>query len=64
MIFTASGGRIPAQQTFTSERDWKQYTIPLSTFNGTDGHDVTAILFVGGPAAGAFELWLDDIGLR
>jgi len=64
MIFTESGGRIPAQQTFTSERDWKQYTMPLSSFNGTDGHDVTAILFVGGPAAGAFELWIDNIGLR
>src|SRR5262249_30506264 len=25
MLFTASGGRIPAQQTFASERDWKQY---------------------------------------
>jgi imidazolonepropionase-like amidohydrolase len=64
MIFTESGGRIPAQQTFTSEKDWKLFAMPLSKFNGTDGHDVTAILFVGGPAAGAFELWLDDIGLQ
>jgi imidazolonepropionase-like amidohydrolase len=64
MIFTASGGRIPAQQTFASEKDWKQYKMPLSSFNGTDGHDVAAILFVGGPAAGKFELRLDDIGLQ
>jgi imidazolonepropionase-like amidohydrolase len=64
MIFTASGGRIPAQQTFTSEKNWKQYKLPLSSFNGTDGHDIAAILFVGGPAAGAFEFYLDDVGLQ
>ncbi len=64
MIFTESGGRIPAQQTFTSEKSWKQYKLPLSSFNGTDGHDVTAILFVGGPAAGEFEFYLDDVGLQ
>ena len=64
MIFTASGGRIPAQQTFASEKDWKQYKLPLATFNKTDGHDVAAILFVGGPTAGPFEFWLDDVGLQ
>jgi hypothetical protein len=64
MIFTESGGRIPAQQTFESGRDWKQYKMPLKSFNNTDGHDVAAILFVGGPAAGAFDLTLDDIGLE
>ena len=63
MIFTESGGRIPAQQTFASEKEWKKYSMPLSKFNGTDGHDVAAILFVGGPKAGAFEFWLDDVGL-
>lgn len=64
MLFTASGGRIPSQQTFTSEKNWKQYKLPLSSFNGTDGHDVAAILFVAGPAAGAFDLNLDDIALE
>ena len=64
MLFTTSGGRIPAQQTFKSEREWKSYDMPLSSFNKTDGHDVAAILFVGGPEAGAFEFYLDDIGLK
>src|SRR5262249_54235872 len=64
MIFTASGGRIPAQQTFTSEKDWKQYSFPLSLFNGTDGHDIAAVLFVGGPTAGEVELLLDDVRLE
>ena len=64
MIFTESGGRIPAQQTFMSEREWKQFKMPLASFNGTDGHDVAAIVFVGGPGAGAFEFSVDDIGLQ
>ena len=38
--------------------------MPLSSFNGTDGHDIAAILFVGGPTAGTFDLYLDDIGLH
>jgi imidazolonepropionase-like amidohydrolase len=64
MLFTQSGGRIPAQQTFSSEKDWKQFKLPLSSFNGTDGHDVTAILFVGGPTPGAFEFTLDNVELQ
>src|SRR4029078_6374199 len=64
MIFTASGGRIPAQQTFVSESEWKEYTLPLSTFNGTDGPRWASIVFVGGPAAGAFEFSVDEIALR
>jgi hypothetical protein len=64
MIFTASGGRIPAQQTFTAGPEWKQYTMPLKDFGGTDGHDVAAILFVGGPSAGRFDFQVDEIGLQ
>jgi len=38
----------------------KQFKI----LNGTDGYDIAAILFVGGPAAEAFEFYLDDVGLQ
>src|ERR1700722_3350608 len=55
LVFTASGGRIPAQQTFTAGPEWKKSTVPFSAFNGTDGHDVSAILFFGGPGAGKFD---------
>ena len=64
LVFTASGGRIPAQQTFTAGSDWKQTSIPFSAFNGTDGHDISAILFVGGPAAGKFDFQVDEIKLE
>ena len=64
LIFTASGGRIPAQQTFTAGAEWKKNTIPFSSFNGTDGHDISAILFVGGPNAGTFNFHIDDVRLE
>jgi imidazolonepropionase-like amidohydrolase len=64
LVFTTSGGRIPAQQTFTAGGEWKRTSIPFSAFNGTDGHDISAILFVGGPAAGKFEVQIDDIRLE
>jgi hypothetical protein len=64
LFFTASGGRIPAQQTFTAGTEWKKTSIPFSAFNGTDGHDVSAILFVGGPAAGKFDFQIDEIVLE
>ncbi len=64
MLFTQSGGRTPFQQIFTVSDEWKRYTFDFSAFNGTDGHDVTAILFVGGPQQGAFDLQIDEIFLQ
>jgi hypothetical protein len=37
MIFAQSFGYQPAQQTFTADGEWKQFTFPLKSFNGTDG---------------------------
>jgi hypothetical protein len=64
MVFTESGGRIPAQQDFVAGKEWKQFTFPFSAFNGTDGHDLAAILFVGGPAAGKFDFQIDEVALK
>jgi len=64
LVFTASGGRIPSQQTFTTTADWKQFSIPFSAFDGSDGHDITAILFVGGPSPGKFGFEIDDVKLE
>ena len=64
LVFTESGGRIPAQQTFITGPEWKRVSFAFSDFNGTDGHDVSAILFVGGPAAGKFDFQVDNIRLE
>jgi imidazolonepropionase-like amidohydrolase len=64
MFFTESGGRMPSQQTFDAGPAWKRVSFPFSAFNGTDGHDISAILFVGGPAAGKFDFQIDEIKLE
>ena len=64
LFFTATGGRIPAQQTFAAGPEWKKISLPFSGFNGTDGHDLSAILFVGGPAPGKFDFQIDEIKLE
>src|ERR1700732_3684149 len=64
LVFTASGGRIPAQQTCAAGADWKKTSIPFSAFHGTDGDDIASILFVGGPATGKFDFQVDDVRLE
>jgi imidazolonepropionase-like amidohydrolase len=64
MFFTESGGRMPSQQTFAAGPEWKRVSFPFSAFSGTDGHDIAAILFVGGPEAGKFEFQIDEIKLE
>src|SRR5215469_5563 len=64
LVFTASGGRIPSQQAFTTTSSWKQFSIPFSAFDGSDGHDIAAILFVGGPNPGKFDFEIDDVKLE
>jgi imidazolonepropionase-like amidohydrolase len=64
MFFTESGGRMPSQQTFDAGPEWKRVSFPFSAFSGTDGHDITAILFVGGPAAGKFDFQIDEVKLE
>ena len=62
LIFTQSGGYMPAQKTFVTGRDWKEFTFPFSDF-GTDGHDVTAIIFAAGVPGGSFQFSVDDVRL-
>lgn len=63
MVFTASGGNIPQVESFVAGTDWKHYSFPFSTFGGSDGHDVEAILFSGGPEIGKFSFQIDEVGL-
>ena len=64
MVFARSKGMMPITQTFVAGPEWKEYSFPLSAFAGIDGHDLMALLFVGGPAAGPFALQVDDVRFR
>jgi imidazolonepropionase-like amidohydrolase len=64
LFLTRGGGSIPATQTFTAGPEWKKLSMPFTAFNGTDGHDIVAIIFVGGPAPGKFDFEIDDVRLE
>jgi hypothetical protein len=61
MLFARSKGFMPLVQTFAAGPEWREYTIPFSAF-GTDGRDVTGVVFAGGPAPGAFSFQVDEVG--
>jgi imidazolonepropionase-like amidohydrolase len=63
MFFTKSGGYMPAQKTFTTGPDWTEIVIPFSDL-GTDGHDISGILFSASSDPGAFLFAIDNIRLE
>ncbi|HYC92540.1 MAG TPA: CIA30 family protein [Thermoanaerobaculia bacterium] len=63
MLFARSKGMMPLVQTFVAGPEWKEYTMPWQSF-GTDGSDVMAVIFSGGPEPGAFTFRIDEIALR
>lgn len=64
MIFAQSKGRTPLQQTFVAGPEWKDYSFPFNAFDGIDGGDVMAILWVAGPAGGEFSFQIDEVRLE
>lgn len=63
MVFAQSKGMMPLIATFVAAQEWTEVTMPWQMF-GTDGKDVIAILFSGGPDAGPFAFQVDEVGLR
>src|ERR1700722_8717860 len=64
MVFTKSGGYMPAQKTFATTPDWTEVVMPLSDFGGTGGPDITGILFSASSDAGAFIFAIDNVKLE
>jgi hypothetical protein len=63
MVFTKHGGRAPSIRPFTPGTDFTAHQFQWSEFDGSDGHDITAIL-IGQVAPGTFHLVVDDVELR
>jgi imidazolonepropionase-like amidohydrolase len=60
MVFAQSKGRIPLMQSFVAGPEWEEHTMTWNDF-GTDGSDIMAVIFAGGPAAGAFQFQVDEV---
>ena len=63
LVFAQRRGMVPQVHEFTAHSEWTAIELPWSLF-GTDGADVMAVLFVGGPAVGDFAFEIDDVELR
>jgi imidazolonepropionase-like amidohydrolase len=63
MLFTRSKGMIPLLQTFVAGPEWAEVTMPWKAF-GTDGSDIMAVIFAGGPQPGPFALQVDEVRLK
>ena len=61
MIYTKAGGYMPATREFVAGQEWKQFRLKLSDFGGTEGHDMTSVMFAGGPATGKFSFQIDEV---
>jgi beta-glucosidase len=63
VVTEANAGGMPAMRFFTAGPEWKQFTFPISAF-GTDGSDVTTLLFARGQGVGKFEFEIDELEIR
>jgi hypothetical protein len=57
-----NSGEMPAMTTFVAGPDWKEYTLPFSTFE-TDGSDLTGIGFVR-TTPGKFRFEIDQVEFK
>lgn len=63
LVFSQSRGMVPLARDFTAPAEWTEFVMSWQDF-GINGSDVMAILFVGSPPAGSFELFVDDVRLH
>jgi len=63
VLVTETSGNNPVFRTFLAPPEWKQYTFPLESLN-TDGHDISALGFVGPATEGKFEFLLDQVEIK
>jgi imidazolonepropionase-like amidohydrolase len=63
MVFTRAGGRMPLMRTFVAGPEWSEVAMSWKDF-GTDGRDVMAVIFAGGPEGGPFALQVDEVSVK
>src|SRR5439155_14119969 len=64
MLFATSRGFAPAIRAFKAAQEWKQFTFPISDFDGMDAHDLTGLFVGAGLPAGKFKFQIDDVSFR
>jgi hypothetical protein len=62
MVFSQAAGQAPRIVPVALSAEWQRHVLPLERF-GTDGSDLTALLF-SGSGLGAFEFHVDEVALE
>jgi imidazolonepropionase-like amidohydrolase len=63
MVFAQAKGMTPVQREFVAGPEWREHIVPWTAF-GLDGKGIMAVIFTGGPKAGAFQLQVDEVVLK
>jgi imidazolonepropionase-like amidohydrolase len=64
IVLLFSAGRGPAKQEFIAGPAWQQVVLPLRSFDGLDGHDLTGLFVGAGGPTGQFEFQIDEVEFR
>jgi hypothetical protein len=63
LLFSRSGGFIPAVRTFEAGPEWKEYFFPWENFNA-EGYDINGIFIGAYQKTGDFGLQVDNVKLK
>lgn len=63
MLFATRLGNVPASQPFAAGDEWREYVMPLSSFQGIDGSDLRGLIF-SAVQTGTFRFAIDQVRLR
>lgn len=61
--FTMQTSFIPTTQSFTADLEWKEISLPFSSFKGLDASIVTMLSFNAGPETGDYQFQIADVRL-
>lgn len=64
LSFDSTTSGIPPSQNFVIDSEWRTVSLPLSEFAGLNIKALSGFAFVGGPAVGNFEFYLDNIRIE
>lgn len=64
MMFSSTLQRVPQEQTFVVEKEWREIVLPLASFPGLDPKTLMGLLFSGTMKQGRFRFDIDGVRFR
>lgn len=61
LLFTQARGFMPSFKGIVVEKEWKLHRIPIASFDGADGADITSLFIGAGAKPGPFQICIDEV---